>query len=49
MYWKQLKDFCNSLNEEQLKKDVVIMRDEETISRINAKELGEDEDQINEN
>lgn len=37
MNWKELKDFANSLDEEQLEKEVVLWREEEIIIKdINA-------------
>lgn len=43
MKWIKLKEFCNSLNEEQLKKKVIVWREDEAISRINAELLTEDQ------
>ena len=37
--WSELKEFCNSLNEEQLKKKVVLWREDEAISNIGVMEL----------
>lgn len=42
MNWKQLKDFCNGLTEEQLEKKVVIWREDEAISNIETTLLEED-------
>lgn len=42
MDWKQLKEFCNSLNEKQLKRKVVLWREDEAINDIEAMALEED-------
>lgn len=42
MNWKELKDFCNNLDDEQLNKKVLIWREEEVISDIEAINLEED-------
>ena len=42
MNWKQLKDFCNNLTDEQLNEKVLIWREEEIISAIEVVELEED-------
>ena len=42
MNWKQLKEFCNSLNEEQLEKKVILWREDETINNIEVDQLQED-------
>lgn len=42
MNWKELKDFCNSLDEKQLKKKVVLWREDEAISKIDPSILQED-------
>ncbi len=42
MNWKELKDFCNSLNDEQLKKKVILWREEEAINAIEVEKLEED-------
>lgn len=42
MNWRQLKDFCNELTEEQLEKKVVIWREDEAISEIEPTLLVED-------
>jgi len=44
MNWKQLKDFCNSLPESELEKNVILWREnaEDCISDIDASELDED-------
>jgi hypothetical protein len=41
--WKQLKDFCNALPEEQLEKRVILWREDECINSIYANELDEDQ------
>lgn len=42
MEWKELKEFCNSLTEEQLSKQVILWREEEAIIDISASCLEED-------
>ncbi len=42
MNWKELKEFCNSLDEKQLEKKVIIWREDEAISKIEAEKLSED-------
>jgi hypothetical protein len=42
MNWKELKEFCNSLNETQLEKKVILWREDEAISNIYAEQLEED-------
>lgn len=42
MNWRELKDFCNSLNEEQLEKQVIIWREDEAIANISPMVLEED-------
>lgn len=42
MTWNELKDFCNSLPESFLEKNVIMWRDEECISDISARQLEED-------
>lgn len=42
MTWKELKDFCKELTEEQLEKKVIIWREEEVISNLQAETLEED-------
>lgn len=42
MNWKKLKEFCNSLDEEQLKKNVILWREDESIGSIEAYSLEED-------
>lgn len=43
MNWKELKEFANSLGEKQLKKKVILWRENEAISDISANRLGEDQ------
>lgn len=40
--WKELKDFANSLNEEQLQEQVVLWQESEAISEISTQILTED-------
>lgn len=42
MNWKELKDFCNSLPESELEKNVMLWREEEAITDITAEQLDED-------
>lgn len=42
MQWSDLKEFCNSLPEEQLKRGVILWREDEVINKIEAKILQED-------
>jgi hypothetical protein len=42
MNWKQLKDFCNSLPESELEKNVILWREDEAITKIEAESLKED-------
>lgn len=42
MTWKELKDFCNNLPESQLEKKVILWREDEAITDIEAIELDED-------
>ena len=42
MKWKKLKEFCNSLDEKQLEQKVILWREDEAISRIEAHKLEED-------
>lgn len=42
MNWKELKDFCNSLDEKQLKRRVILLREDEAINHIEAEKLEED-------
>lgn len=43
MNWKQLKDFCNSLPESELEKNVMLWRESEAITDISAEQLEEDQ------
>lgn len=42
MTWKEMKDFCNGLTEEQLGKRVIVWREEESISSFEPVPLSED-------
>jgi hypothetical protein len=42
MTWKELKDFCNSLDEKQLERNVILWREDEAINNIEAEKLPED-------
>ena len=42
MNWKQLKEFCNKLPENQLENNVILWRENECVNTINAEELSED-------
>lgn len=42
MNWKTLKDFCNSLPESELEKNVMLWRESEAITDISAEQLEED-------
>jgi len=42
MTWQEMKDFCNSLDEWQLKKKVLVWREEECISKLEPTPLHED-------
>ena len=41
MNWNELKEFCESLDEMQLQKKVILWRENEAISNINAEALEE--------
>lgn len=43
MNYKELKDFCNLLDEGQLKEEVVLWREDEAINSIQAEPLSEDQ------
>ena len=43
MNWKQLKDFCNNLPESELEKNVILWRESEAITDIDAGQLAEDQ------
>lgn len=42
MNWLELKQFCNSLPEEELQKKVILWREDEAVTDINAIRLEED-------
>lgn len=42
MNWKKLKDFCNSLPESELEKNVIMWREDEAVTNITAEQLEED-------
>lgn len=42
MTWKELKEFCNSLDEKQLQSKVLVWREEECISKLEPITLSED-------
>lgn len=42
MNWKQLKDFCNGLTEEQLQEKVIMWREHESVNNIEVMTLEED-------
>lgn len=42
MNWKQLKDFCNGLTEEQLQEKVIMWREDDVVNNIEVRELEED-------
>lgn len=42
MNWKELKDFCNNLSESELEKNVILWRECEAITDIEAEQLDED-------
>ena len=42
MTWRELKEFCNSLPEKELEKNVIMWREEEGINNISAEQLEED-------
>jgi hypothetical protein len=41
MNWKELKEFCNRLPESELEKNVILWREDEAITDINAEQLEE--------
>lgn len=41
--WALLKDFCNSLSNEQLQQEVIVPQDESSIRILYASDLGEDQ------
>ena len=42
MTWKELKEFCNNLPENELEKKVIVFNEEEVIHPIEAMQLAED-------
>lgn len=42
MNWKELKEFANTLDEKQLEQKVVLWREDEAITSIEAEQLHED-------
>lgn len=42
MNWNKLKEFCNSLDEKQLQKKVILWREDESISEIEPIVINED-------
>ncbi len=42
MTWSELKDFCNSLPEDQLQRNVILWREDEAINKIEANRIEED-------
>ena len=42
MNWRELKEFCNTLPEEQLERKVILWREDEVINKIEPKLLEED-------
>lgn len=42
MNWKELKDFCNTLDENQLEKNVIIWREDEVVNNVSPLLLEED-------
>lgn len=42
MNYQELKDFCNSLPESELSKNVILWREDEAITDISAEQLQED-------
>ena len=42
MTWKELKEFANSLPEKELDKKVILWREDEAITNIEANQLEED-------
>lgn len=42
MTWHELKEFANSLSEEQLNKKIILWREDEAITRIDAEQLEEE-------
>lgn len=46
--WFKLKEFCNSLTDEQLEQEVIVPQDESSITIRYASSLGEDQYQFDE-
>jgi hypothetical protein len=42
MNWKQLKEFCNSLDEKQLDRKIVLWREDEAVNNVEAMTIEED-------
>jgi len=42
MNWRELKEFCNSLDNEQLEKKVILWREESAITNMDAEILADD-------
>lgn len=42
MNWRELKEFCISLDEKQLKKKVILWRENEAVNNVNTEILPED-------
>lgn len=42
MNWKELKDFCNALPEQELPKKVIMWREDECVNDIEAEVLDQD-------
>lgn len=42
MNWKELKAFCNALSESELNEKVILWRESEAITKIEAEQLEED-------
>jgi len=42
MTWKELKDFANSLTDEQLVNNVILWREDDVVNKIDAMKLEED-------
>ena len=42
MTWEEMKEFCNSLDEKQLKQKVILWREDEATTKIETEILSED-------
>ena len=42
MTWKELKEFCNSLPDNELTRKVILWREDEAVNNIDAVQLDED-------